>query len=156
MMKFVKGVPFKGCKEPSWYLYIDGSLESHNLIANVTNGSIMRIFTDPHLLRDSMDAHILTNAISRLQISLMMGDRNGWYMNKVGGMCPNLFDISETIETDCWPEKQRIKISKWPQGKHYYATVDGIAVTDDDGVKKWNTVEAAERAAKKFILTQPS
>lgn len=155
-MKFVKGVPFKGCKEPSWYLYIDGSLESHNLISNITNGNITRIFTDPHLRRDSVDAHILTNAISRLQISLILGERDGWYMNKVGGMCPNLFDISDTIETDHWPEEQCIKISKWPQGKHYHAIVNGIDVVDDDGNRKWNTVKAAERAVKKFMSAQLS
>mgnify|MGYP001590096129 CR=1 FL=1 len=150
-MKFVKGVPFKGCKKPSWYLYIDGSLESHNLIANTTNNSITRLFTDPHLQRDSVDGHILTNAIAKLQVSLIMGERDGWYMNKVGGMCPNLFDITKTIEAACWPGENKVNISKWPQGKHYYATVAGVSVEEKDGTNKWNTVEGAERAAKRFM-----
>lgn len=45
---------------------------------------------------------------------------------------------------------QTVKISKWFGGPHFYISVDGRNV-EMNGVSKWNTVEAAEQAMKKYI-----
>ena len=52
-----------------------------------------------------------------------------------------------------WPDnahKPNIKLSRWPDGNHWYAFVDGDEVTEGSE-QKWNTPEEAEAAAKRFI-----
>jgi hypothetical protein len=52
-----------------------------------------------------------------------------------------------------WPEKSdkpKIHLHKWPDGNHWYPSVDGVAVIED-GRSKWNTAQQAEDAAKRFI-----
>lgn len=50
-----------------------------------------------------------------------------------------------------WPKASgpSIKLHKWPDGNHWYASVDGVEVIED-GVMKWNTSADAEAAAKRF------
>lgn len=50
-----------------------------------------------------------------------------------------------------WPEatKSDIKLFKWPDGNHWYASVDGVEVIEN-GIQKWNTPQQAEDAAKRF------
>lgn len=61
------------------------------------------------------------------------------------------------IDNVGWPkdkkDEPKINLSRWPNGKHWYATVNGMDVKEDNGQRKWNTPEAAERAAKKFATT---
>lgn len=48
----------------------------------------------------------------------------------------------------------RVNYLKWPTGDHWYASIDGIDITDKNGdelIIKWNYREDAEKAAKKFI-----
>jgi len=45
-----------------------------------------------------------------------------------------------------WTTKPKISISKWPNGQHWYAYVDGREVIEN-GVQKWNTPAEAEEAA---------
>lgn len=47
-------------------------------------------------------------------------------------------------------ENARIKISRWQDGTHYYAQVDGEDVVVD-GRCKWDTYAQAMKAAKQFI-----
>lgn len=44
-----------------------------------------------------------------------------------------------------------IKISRWPNGKHFYAKVGNIDVVDSGGNVKWNTHYAAQMAAERFM-----
>jgi hypothetical protein len=44
-----------------------------------------------------------------------------------------------------------IKISKWPNGTHYYAKIGNQDVVDDKGNVKWNTVEQAKKEAVKYL-----
>lgn len=57
------------------------------------------------------------------------------------------------IDGKGWPDRKedRIKLFKWPDGSHWYATIDGIDVQDEDGNVKWNTQQAALQAAKKKL-----
>lgn len=51
-----------------------------------------------------------------------------------------------------WPQeagKTDIKLSKWSDGNHWYAYVNGEEVIEN-GAQKWNTPEEAESAAKRF------
>lgn len=45
----------------------------------------------------------------------------------------------------------KIKTFRWPDGNHYYATVDGKDVVDEWGEQKWNSEAEAVAAAKMFI-----
>jgi len=45
---------------------------------------------------------------------------------------------------------EQIRVLQWPNGRHYYAKVGGQDVVID-GIQKWNTWEAAEDAANRFI-----
>ena len=56
------------------------------------------------------------------------------------------------VDGSGWPKdanKPNIKLSKWPDGNHWYAYVDGREVIEN-GVQKWNTPQQAEAAAKRF------
>lgn len=59
------------------------------------------------------------------------------------------------IDGKGWPtegEKPKIDLFKWPDGNHWYASVDGVEVVEN-GCNKWNTAQDAEDAAKR-ALTQ--
>lgn len=47
-------------------------------------------------------------------------------------------------------KKERIKIEKFPLGKHFYVYIDGVQIKENDKIK-WNTYEEAEKIAKKYI-----
>lgn len=56
------------------------------------------------------------------------------------------------IDGKGWPEQSdapKITLSKWPDGNHWYAYVDGEEVIEGDK-QKWNTQEQAMDAAKRF------
>lgn len=58
------------------------------------------------------------------------------------------------IDGKGWPsEKSRpdIKLFRWPDGSHWYATVDGVDVVDEMGNQKWNTQQIAMEAANRYI-----
>jgi len=57
------------------------------------------------------------------------------------GMYANMFGIDF--------EEKKIRISQWPNGKHYYAKYDGVDV-EIDGVIKWKTYKDAYKAAIEF------
>ena len=151
-MKFVKGKPFKGCEKCYWYLYIDDSFETYKFISNIISNRMGNIILNPHIKADDVSYYTLRNAVTKTQIDILMGERNSYYMNPNGGMCPNLYDIEDEIEAGYWPETERIKIIKWQGGSHYYAKVDGMDVTDDKGNQKWNTREYAKEVAEKFMI----
>lgn len=48
--------------------------------------------------------------------------------------------------------EERIKLFKWPDGNHWYATIDGMDVVDERQNQKWNTPEKAMTESKKFII----
>lgn len=40
-------------------------------------------------------------------------------------------------------EKNEINITRWPDGNHFYATINGKDIQDNKGNVKWNTYEEA-------------
>ena len=150
-MKFVFGKAHK-LVEASWNLLIDDT--SRELAGILIQSSFERIISDPYIKAESASTYcgIMMIASSKVQISLDLGERDGWYININGGCCQNLFSIEKEIELDHFPEKEdRIKVSKWPNGKHWYATVDFESVTDELGRNKWNTQGEAFKEAEKFF-----
>lgn len=70
---------------------------------------------------------------------------NGGYMPLVKGMEEvEARDVSKFVLPGA-----SIKVSKWPGGKHFYASVGGESVTWD-GEIKWNSKWEAQSAAKKW------
>jgi len=146
-MKFVKGSPIKGGKETCWYLCICDD-QSRKLISRLLSQNAKKFLSDPHR---NFSSFIAAKASNELAIEVVLGKHNGYYVNKNGGMTNKLFAISETQDLDCFPGESRIKVSKWPNGNHFYAHVDNIDVVDERGNIKWNTAKLAEKAAKKFM-----
>lgn len=78
-------------------------------------------------------------------------------INQVGGyrFLNNTVKILHRVKKDniIWPEDSYldIKISRWPEGKHYYAKVGKYDVQDEKGNVKWNTAKEAKRVAKTFL-----
>lgn len=73
-------------------------------------------------------------------------------VNENGGFFPARgMRLLETIEQESlrWPDINKVRIYKWPCGRHWYAKVGEFDVVVD-GEGKWNTKEAAERAVIKF------
>jgi len=130
-MKFVKGIPHKDCKEPGWYLQIDNQIATHTFIADILDNRAAKVVFDQKT--PECTVRPIIDSINKLRLGLVMGERNGWYMNRNGGMCADLYNITETLESDRWPEIDRIQIKRWPNGKHFYAKVDGIDVEDRHG-----------------------
>tara|TARA_Y100000310_G_scaffold56232_1_gene51657 strand:+ start:53279 stop:53731 length:453 start_codon:yes stop_codon:yes gene_type:complete len=148
-MKFVYGSPIeKGPK--GWYLQLsksgysktDESIFAFRYLVEQVNNKIEREcghwdedFT-PMLLKP------LNNPIA------LMKDRAGCYMNKSGGTTRTLYNITDEREVKFrrgmkWPnfdQKKRkvskqqlnktVKISKWPNGSHYYATLEDGTLCD--------------------------
>jgi hypothetical protein len=79
------------------------------------------------------------------------------YINKVGGFMPFLGEDYEvrsevTSEVFKFPEytKQDINVTRWPNGKHYYAKVGHMDVVID-GMDKWCDVDTAHKMAEEFL-----
>ncbi len=49
----------------------------------------------------------------------------------------------------------KIKLSKWPDGNHWYVFVDGVEVIEN-GCQKWNTPHEAEAAAERYAAHLPN
>ena len=63
-----------------------------------------------------------------------------------------LYEILETKKLTelIFPTMDELKIMKWPQGNHWYATIGKVDIVVD-GKMKWDSYTEAKRAAKKFI-----
>jgi len=74
-------------------------------------------------------------------------NNNGGYMM----WCDTFEEIESTI-SNRFPQYKigDVKVSKWPEGKHFYATVDGKSIYVD-GEQKWNSEESAMKAVKKWL-----
>ena len=76
------------------------------------------------------------------------------HINKNGGFCshPEKPDAVIHQKELIFPEfkKSDIRISKFPQGHHYYAFVGNVQVKNGD-ICKWNTYDEAYRQAKQYI-----
>lgn len=151
-MKFVLGKPHK-LVGPCWYLVID-CRDAEKYVASIIRHNAMKFAKDPHK-GDITAVLALKSMVMAMQFDLGCHDRDGWYVGRRGGMCPNLVEIIKEVESDNWPETERISITKWPGGKHYYARVDEQDV-EWGGLNKWSTNEAAREAAVKFMEKKDS
>jgi len=71
-------------------------------------------------------------------------------INKNGGwMLVGEGDVIEHIKYVYTEED--INVTKFEGGRHYYASVKGIEVIDEDGDRKWNTWNYANEVAKRFM-----
>lgn len=146
-MRFVLGRPAKGC-DPCWYVRLD-CREAEVFVAAILRDNSANFARDPHKGAISAICAIASMQLA-MQIDLGFHDRHGYYVGRKGGMCPKLFEIIEEREIDTWPDGPRIETFRWPNGKHYYAKVDGTDV-EYKGQTKWNTHEAAQSAAEAFV-----
>ncbi len=134
--------------EPAWYLLLAGRKEQ-DMVSTILRDNCSRFVRDPH--RGQVSA---ISAFASMQVAMEVdfgcSNRMGCYVNKNGGMCPQLAEIIKTVEAETWPDMDRITVDRWPNAKHYYARVDGIDVVWD-GQSKWNTYKSAHAAAERFM-----
>lgn len=149
-MRFVLGKPHKLVK-PGWYLVLD-SREAEEQVANTLRKNSKNFALDPH---KSYFTNLLALVSMRLAMEIDCGlhDRMGYYVNREGGMCPQLYKITEERDCDNWPDVPRISISRWPNGKHFYVKVDDIDI-EWNRRRKWCTERAAQKAAESFIAAE--
>jgi len=153
-MRFVLGRPVKGVKghkitekDFCWYVCLDCE-DADLLVAGILNARAKQFLNDPHG-KGEFSTHVAMVAASGLALQMETGmhKRRGYYANRSGGMCPNLYEIIEDVEADDWPCEAKVEISKWMNGTHYYVKVNGSDF-EWKGKYKWNTREAAENAVE--------
>jgi len=78
-------------------------------------------------------------------------------VNPVGGyrFLDKSVKVLNELEKDemVWPDDNdlEIKVSRWPEGIHYYAKVGKYDVQDEESNVKWTTSKQARTEAKKFL-----
>ncbi len=148
-MKFVLGTPIEN-GENSWYLVLSGA-RARQHVSDLLHNIARSMLHSPHF-NETLAKIIKTTQHLAFQIEFHK-EREGWFVNRKGGMCDSLVHIEEERESDEWPGEHKIQISKWPGGTHYFALVDGIDV-EIDGKYKWNSVKQAEKAVEKFLKSK--
>jgi hypothetical protein len=72
-------------------------------------------------------------------------------INNVGGYFPIPNDAKIEIVKDFKYSEKDIRLTQYEGGKHWYAMIGDIEVTDEYGDKKWNTSTYANSIALKFL-----
>jgi len=147
-MKFVKGSPIRGFNNTHWYLHLKGN-EARDFVWRLLQDNAVKFLADPHATNDYASG-LAAKASTQLAERVLLGERDGYYVNQKGGMCPELYGICHTKDTDNFPGTPKLKVSRWQKGTHFYAKVNGLDVVDTKGRYKWGTEADAKRAAKRF------
>lgn len=136
---------FKGKKKVKEKQHLNG--EESTMLQTIENTPNRKtVVDDINCISDTM-LHPMTKFFLDEKIPLV---------NQVGGyrFLDNRVQVLEELEREeiIFPEDERlgIKISRWFEGKHYYAKVGQYDVKDEEGNLKWNTAQEAEKQAKKF------
>ena len=128
---FVYGQPHEGA-ESDWYLQIDVSRDVGFSLETMSSGVINQVKNEiTHAVYDACagddknwDRLFVTDRYFSAQILLtkQFANRNGWYQNRNGGMCPNLHKITKRRQACSFPEKnlrnislKEVRISRWPK-----------------------------------------
>ncbi|MGD9697531.1 hypothetical protein [Acinetobacter sp.] len=72
-----------------------------------------------------------------------------FFMMQIPGWDKIVFENDVQVGKD-----RKIRITRWQDGIHFYAKVDGVDVVDSSGNQKWNTYGAAYASAQKWISEQ--
>lgn len=79
------------------------------------------------------------------------------HINKNGGFCAHEKKADAFLykKDMSFPEftENNIHVKQFPGGKHYYAYIGNMQVTDKD-IRKWNTYEEAYEQAKAYLITK--
>jgi len=79
------------------------------------------------------------------KITIYINKNGGWFYSKTA-------EELETIKSHSFPNEKPI-ISRWKNGKHYYAKVGIVDVVVDEK-QKWDSYEEAKYAVDKFLKEQ--
>lgn len=160
-----------------WFLVVETFEELEGYLSKVRKNQICQNFENRRRLDASGSSHV---ADAHDHIARIRAERNGcsWiealdsiyddvnlcmlkciqrgdilYIRSIGSYCVHSddYDILKEIETEklIWPEPV-VKINRWQNGKHWYATVDGVDVSYD-GEYKWNTRKEAQNAVDVYL-----
>jgi len=106
-----------------------------------------------------LDDLSIANSVFVETATKLYAQYGAFVVNSNGGMFPldGKCEILETVESEklVWPfgrlkTEDRIKITQWPNGTHWYARVDGEDVVMDNE-QKWNTYKEAYDKAIQYI-----
>jgi hypothetical protein len=152
-MKFVYGKAHP-LVEPAWYLYLEDSDEVKKNVFTAWSKPIEPtglLFS--HLSTDTFNFTFKVIMNSLRDFQEILSTRVGWYMNSKGGMCKELYDITKEIAAKSFTDidTSLFKISKWPEGKHYYSRLSDGTDVEIDGIYKWDTETLAKEASLRFL-----
>lgn len=157
VMKFVLARPHPLVKH-CWLLWIDD--QCLDFVAETIQrsmASVLRI-EKSHPSLEHTPLTITALASAQGQILSNLKERIGWYMNCAGGCCTTVHDVVHSVEADDFPtvklSKSDIKITQYPRGTHFYATMPNGELLIWHGTSKWNTYQGCESAVKKWISQQ--
>lgn len=161
---FVYAQPCPG-SDPCWYLKIDAVRDAKMVLETASEGVIndsartmqhdMFRSPSPSTRATELEIEIKFKALGRMITGL--GDRDGWFLNRNGGMCPSLHNVIKTVKSDFFPDEikkfdiQDVRFSQWRGGTHWYARLPDGTDIEVDGDLKWNSRKEAVAAAKKFL-----
>lgn len=160
-MKFVHGKSHP-LVEPDWFMLLCSDSLSHpsaektlELVEHNSSGPMQQE------LEHSIAAYAI-RAKALIAMPDVLPSRNGWYVNRVGGMCPHLYDIDKEVESDDFPPLEcdaiemlkNTKFSMWPGGSHWYARLPDGRDVEIDGQSKWDSKEQSVSATKKFLCLE--
>lgn len=150
---------------PDWVLVIDND-QSREAVLSLLEARITAIMRNPHAFGGSDGINttvtmLTVDASHQIVAHVLVGKRDGWFVNRVGGMCHKPFRVIEIREATTWPQRpgedaeellRTARIRPWPGGTHYCSTLrDGRVVVVGKGVSKWDTLQEAIDATRIFL-----
>lgn len=169
-MKFVLGKPHKGAN-PDWYMVLStrtiGYRKTEPTVKTPSAEKVAQLWLKhvcTPIVRDW--GHTVDNmteyrirAQTFVELPFLLVQRDGWYVNRVGGMSPNLLDIENEIEANDYPpspmaQQEKFdgaKYSQWGAGEHWYVKLPDGTDVEMDGKFRFDSREKAVAATKQFL-----
>jgi hypothetical protein len=141
-------------------MVVDKSLLAYFECFDRMNDAFVNKLRDPNMNPASRQP--VTDVFMRIIGTLpeYMKERDGWFMNRHGGMCPAVFDTQKEIHADTFPVLAMspqelfdgLQILRWAQGgPHCYGKLpDGRDVVWH-GRAKWSTSDGVRVAARLML-----
>lgn len=164
-MKFVLAQIQPDCN-PDWYLVMDSvALNNQNFLLDTARVGIQITINkasasdingptkNPNDWRSIDVAEILLNKLGNISFL----NREGWYMNRVGGQSTKLHRIIKECEANDFPDRpdpygiDDVSFSQWKNGNHWYCRLPDGTDIEHDGKTKWNSLLDAKNVAVEFL-----
>jgi hypothetical protein len=122
----------------------------HFLSASVFQFPESKKFTPMVFFAEKLDEVVKGKVKDLAKHGRILINQNGGYFYWHDGL-----SVLDTCKNNKFPQYalKDVKVSKWPEGTHWYITVNGCAVVVD-GMEKWKSEKNAWDAAKKWVESE--